>query len=287
MSGFIRKVGEARWRVYVPHPTERYLNGNPKQISRTVLGMQRDAEHELARLRNEVQGGMERESQANRRHPRYALHDEEQLRRLLERATKQDDCLYPLLLVALTTGMHRGQILGLRWHDVDLDAGMVTITRSLEDCRTHLHFLEALRLRTIPLPHITIQALVNHSRRQDDQRSQLGNKHVESGLVFATPTGQPQPPRIVSGHLRALRQAGFSSPPTFRDLRSIYAIMLLRNGVAFPVVQHLLGIKTPRVTMKTHLSIDDGVLRDAVAVLHRYIVATGGSVLPHRELSEV
>ena len=101
-----------------------------------------------------------------------------------------------LVVVALSTGMRQGELLGLRWRDVDLEAGVLSVRQAL----THDRITRQYRFkepkykrsrRQIQLPPPTIQALRGHQTRQAEQRGMLGPAWIDNDLVFPNPIGGP------------------------------------------------------------------------------------------------
>src|SRR5262245_61169169 len=111
--------------------------------------------------------------------------------------------LEPLAVLALSTGARRGEILALRWGDVDLNAGTVRIARSLEQTIANgLKFKQpktARGVRTISLPAVAVETLQAHRKRQLEQRMMLGQgKPTTETLVFSTIDGDPISPNGLS-----------------------------------------------------------------------------------------
>ena len=135
------------------------------------------------------------------------------------------DPLHAPILLAATTGMRRGEVLGLRWRDTDLDAGRVAVRQTLAavrdvdgDCGRHLLVFgepkTAKGRRTVPLPPQTIAVLRAHRKAQAAERLQVGPDYTDHGLVFAEPDGAPIHPQPVPGALRAPgRAVGAAADP--------------------------------------------------------------------------
>jgi integrase len=116
----------------------------------------------------------------------------EQARTFLDAA--KDDRLESLYWLALTTGMRRGEILGLRWQDVDLEEAILTVRVQLQRIGGRAQLVEpktATSRRTIALPPVTVEALKRQRTRQRQERLLAGNKWRDTGLVFASVIGTP------------------------------------------------------------------------------------------------
>src|ERR687897_993167 len=181
--------------------------------------------------------------------------DIEQTRVLLE-AAKGDrfECLYVL---SLTCGLRMGESLGLRWADIDLDAGTLRVNRQLQRMRRDgdrsgtLVFSESKNVsrRTVDLPQRAVEALRSHRKRQLEERVQA-TYYEDSGLIFATGKGTPlDAQNIVNRYFKPLlRQAGL---PDIRwhDLRHTYATLLLSRGTHPTYVQKSLGHASVQLTL--------------------------------------
>jgi integrase len=160
-----------------------------------------------------------------------------------------------LWTVALTTGMRPGEYLALRWPDVDLKAGTVTIKRALVRRKDGGWAFEepktARSRRTIPLPPSAVAALVEHKRRQAEERLAKGPAYKNQDLVFATSTGSPLDQiNLLRRHFRPLLKAA-GLPTTFRvyDLRHTCATLLLAAGENPKVVSERLGHASVALTL--------------------------------------
>jgi integrase len=144
--------------------------------------------------------------------------DAEQARRLLDAA--KGDPLEALYVVSLTCGLRIGEALGLRWTNIDLDAGTLRVSRQLQRMRRldgkpgKLVFSEPKNAsrRTVDLPQRALESLRTHRKRQLVQR--VGATHYEdSGLVFATGIGTPlDAQNVVNRHFKPLlRRVAFDT----------------------------------------------------------------------------
>jgi len=132
--------------------------------------------------------------------PRSLLKDE--VNKFLDAA--KDDRLHALFVVAIHSGMRPSELLALRWADVDLDTGFVSIQRGLTWNRKGGGYevgppKTASSNRCIVLPASARQALSKHRVRQHEERLALGSAYSDSDLVFATTIGTPLQPRNVIG----------------------------------------------------------------------------------------
>jgi len=196
--------------------------------------------------------------------------------RQLLQASKTDR-LHALYELALRTGLRKGELLGLRWEDLDLDAGTASIRRSLQ--RTRTRGLTALPTKTraserrIALPTECIHSLKSHRERQEAERKVAGVGWTDSGLVFVVPTGGPIDPANMTRRFgRLLERAGLRRI-RFHDLRHSTATLLLEQSVDLVVIKELLG--------HAHIGVTAGVYAHVRLRLQRQAIDTlGGALSP-------
>lgn len=154
--------------------------------------------------------------------------------------------LYELFLVAMNTGMRRGELAGLCWDRVDFEKRIIFITRT----RNHFEFKDRPkngRNRTIAMNDEVFRTLKN-----------LKNKNLNSEFVFITPKGQP----IDTNHLYrdfklAQRNANMSRELRFHDLRHTYASAFVNSGRSIYSLQQLLGHTDVKMTQRyAHHSVE-------------------------------
>jgi integrase len=180
----------------------------------------------------------------------------EEMRRLLEAAG--GDRLEALYVLAVTTGMRRGELLGLKWTDVDLEGARVSVRRTL--IRTGGGKGIALgdpktkrSRRTVRLTQRAVEALRSHLERQLVEIETLGDLYGDQGLVFTTEAGTPINPSNLRQRSFAplLERAGLPHV-RFHDLRHTCATLLLGRGVHPKFVQELLGHASVAITLDTY-----------------------------------
>ena len=193
-----------------------------------------------------------------------------QARQLLE-AVKGDrwEALYRVLLAL---GLRRGEVLGLRWQDVDLDIGMLRVTGALQRID---HKLErtapktAKSARVLPLPATLVSALRQHQQRQASQRARKGTLWDEHGYVFPSARGTPMEPGNLNRHFaKLLKRAGL---PRMRvhDLRHSCASALVAEGIHPKVISQILGHASIDITMDLYAHVFDETQREATAQARR------------------
>ena len=160
--------------------------------------------------------------------------------------------LYVPVLVAVTTGMRRGELLALRWSDIDPTAALLTVNRSLERIKGKFGFKSPktkTSRRTITLPTITVQALRRHLKEQHEARLKLGLGRDPRGLVFARPDGQPMDADTLTKAFRRLVASAKVTPITFHGLRHTHISHLLMEGFHAKVVSERAGHAHVNITL--------------------------------------
>jgi integrase len=181
----------------------------------------------------------------------------EQARKLLLAA--QDDRLYALYVLALYLGLRRGELLGLRWEDVDLDHGVLEVTRTLQRIGGELRAVtpktKTLR-RAVPLFGLCLEA---HRERQARDRAAAGDAWHTSGYVFTTVIGTPIEPDNLRRSWYPLREAAALNEVRFHDLRHTCVTLLLDLGAPPHIVREIVGHSDIGVTMSiyAHASLEE------------------------------
>jgi len=192
-----------------------------------------------------------------------------------------------LFEVIASTGLRRGEALGLRWSDVELDTGVVVVRRQLVQVGSAFHFgptkTGAGDHRIVELDSRTAGALVEHRRKQDAERQRWGSAWVDEGLVFAREGGGTLSPEAVTKAFpRLAREAGVR-PVRLHDLRHGAASLRLAAGVDIAAISKMLGHSSIAVTADTYSHLLRGVGRQAAEAAMN-LVPRGTSVttsFPH------
>ena len=171
----------------------------------------------------------------------------------LDVARASGDRFEPLYVLAITTGLRRGELLGLRWEDVDLERGTLRVGRSLvrEEGRHTVGETKTRRgRRQVNLTPRTVNALKAHRKRQLEERMRLAETYKDRGLVFSTSVGTPvNPENLVNRSFKPLLKKAGLPEIRFHNLRHTCATLLLSRGVHPKLVQELLGHATIAMTL--------------------------------------
>lgn len=165
--------------------------------------------------------------------------------------------IYPKGVTALFTGLRRGELLALRWPNVDLDGKELDVREALEETREHGVRFKATKTtsgrRRISMPDIVVETLREHRRQQLEQRMAMGlGKMPDDALVFPALDGGPQAPRQLSGDWREVRKAAGVGEVTWHALRHTHASQLIDAGVDIVTISKRLGHASPNITLQVY-----------------------------------
>jgi len=105
-------------------------------------------------------------------------------------------------------GLRRGELLGMRWKDLDLDRGTFTSEKTVQRVGGRLQLTDTKTEDSdsaLPIPEVTWVALLDQQRRQAVERTEAGARWVEHGLVFPSTIGTPMEPRNLNRHFEQVR----------------------------------------------------------------------------------
>ncbi len=165
------------------------------------------------------------------------------------------DRLEALYSVALSLGLRQGEALGLRWDDVDLENGTLSVRYALQRVKGKLELVEPKTQksrRTIALPAMAVSALTKHKMVQDSERQWASDRWQVTGHVFTSTIGTPLDDCNVTHQFhRILKTAGLPRL-RFHDLRHTCATLLIAQGVHPRYVMEILGHSQIGLTMNTY-----------------------------------
>ncbi|HHW42537.1 MAG TPA: site-specific integrase [Desulfotomaculum sp.] len=188
----------------------------------------------------------------------------EEIKRFLQVA--RESRYYVAMLTELGTGLRRGELLGLKWEDVDLKRGVITVRRQLVRAKGGPVFHEPKTdagVRTVTLPAEVLRELKAHKARQNEEKLLLGNAYEDSGLVFCQANGRRLEPRNFTRHFDNLLKKTGIRHVSFHSLRHTHATELLRLGVNLKTIQGRLGHSNFNVTANFYAHIADELQQEA------------------------
>ena len=185
------------------------------------------------------------------------------------------DVLEPTVILGLCYGLRRSEVLGLRWSDIDFDAGTLSIQNTVTRMKTLLEHEEtksAASKRLLYLMSDTIPYLRRLHTEQQKHQTFLGEAYHISDHVCVWPDGRPLSPDYVSQHFKRILTKSDLQPIRFHDLRHTAGSLLMNNGVTIKQVQEFLGHEKASTTLDIYTHIDKeaklGTARSMELVLH-------------------
>ena len=211
--------------------------------------------------------------------------DTEQVKSFLTAASETKH--FAAYFLVLNTGLRRGELLGLRWQDIDLKNGYISINQSLVRAGGKLTFQEPktkLSKRTVGISREVIEALKFHRKRQQDEMADADKSWVNNGLVFCNEIGQPLCPRgftrhftrMINRHNKKVEEEGNAKGLSeaaikkgkipeinFHALRHTFATLCLQQGTDPRTIQEALGHHKVAFTLDVYSGVTDRMKQDA------------------------
>ena len=184
--------------------------------------------------------------------------------------------------LAIATGMRRGELMGLRWQDVDLARGALSVRRALVKTKRGGVAFQAPKTakgrRQISLSAKTVADLQAHRKRQLAERLALGDVWQDQDLVFPGPTGGPLAGETLEGDFR--RAVAVAGVPRIRihDLRHTSATLMLRQGVHPKIVSERLGHATVSITLDIYSHVLPDMQAEVANAIDAALAAAGSQV---------
>jgi integrase len=198
----------------------------------------------------------------------------DQARALLDAV--RGDRLEALYVLAITSGLRQGELLGLKWDDLDLDTGKLSVRRTLTASSVYSSSgpifdnpKRAKSQRSIKLTAGAVEALKRHKVIQNEERLRLGTLWEDHNLVFPNRVGKPMDHNNLyyRDFKAALRRAGLPSTLRFHDLRHTCATLLLSKNINPKIVQEMLGHATISQTMDTYSHVLPNMQEEAAIAM--------------------
>lgn len=200
--------------------------------------------------------------------------------------------LEALFLLAIATGMRRGEIMGLKWQDVDLQKGVLQVRRILTRVPTKLKtetqtgaFVEAetktrRSRRSIVIASFALNALKAHKIQQEEIKRKAGLLWQDHDYVFCTSIGTHlNPTRDLLDELKKIATKVGLPPMRFHDLRHVAATLLLSEGIHPKVVQEILGHSQISMTLDVYSHVLPNMQQDAMNKLNDLFIAERGETI--------
>lgn len=178
------------------------------------------------------------------------------------------------IILALATGMRRGEILGLKWSHVDFDKKKISVYQQLKKDEVGQWNLSpqlktSTSYRTIDIDEDTIELLKNHKKQQERDKLKCGPDYEDNNLVCCTSTGGViRPTYLRTVFNRTIEKSGVKKI-SFHGLRHTHATLLLRAGVHPKVVQERLGHRSIQTTLDTYSHVIPGIQEIAATSIQK------------------
>lgn len=202
------------------------------------------------------------------------------LRSFLGASLAAEDRLHALWVLLATTGMRRGEALGLRWHDVDLEIGRVRVVQTIIQIGTKVSTSQpktSRGRRAISLDSATVAVIRDHRHRMLQERLLVGPDFNDLDLVFHRPDGSWLRPDAVSETF--LRRGRRYDLPrlTLQGLRHTWATLALESGVHPRVVQERLGHSTIAITLGIYSHVSPTLHDEAAQLVAELVMPSSRS----------
>jgi integrase len=182
---------------------------------------------------------------------------------------------YLTFLLAIYTGMRKGELLGLKWSDIDFGKKSIRIQRSLSHIPNKGYLLSTPKTkkskRQVPIPDSLVKELKAHKERQETQRKRLGEQYQDQDLVICTEIGTLQDPRNVLRVMKRISKAANVTSIRFHDIRHTHASILISEGVDIVRVAARLGHSDPTITLKNYAHLIPNQDDEVADIFHNAI----------------
>jgi len=181
------------------------------------------------------------------------------------------DPLYTAFVLLVLYGLRRGEVLGLRWQDIDFDGGTVRVEQQLQRVGGEMHLGPVKTQaghRQLPLLKLVREALESQARTQARHRTEMGSAWPKTDLVFTTRTGRPVEPRNFVRSFRRICEANDIRLIKLHHVRHTVASLLKALGVPARDAQVILGHSRLAITLEIYTHTDDEAQLDALNRLH-------------------
>lgn len=174
---------------------------------------------------------------------------------------------FALFYLALFTGLRRSELLALKWSDIDLNMGQLSISRSLHSLAGGKIIIRqtktARSTRTVALSPSTVKVLKDHKGKQQAFRLLAGLCLNEDDFIFTNIDGKPLLPNTITHNwIKIIRKAGLNGI-RLHDARHTHASLMLKQGVHPKIVQERLGHSSIQVTLDTYSHVTPGLQQAA------------------------
>jgi integrase len=201
----------------------------------------------------------------------------EEVNIFLEAASKKG--LVAPFLVDVVTGLRRGELLGLKWEDIDLKNKTITINGTLYRRKGEgLKYKPKTKTdssdnRVIPIPDAIVEVLQKEKALQDEMKEKLGNGYNSENFVFINDKGRPIDPDYLTRKFREIVRTLNVKKITLHGLRHTAATLLMKLGVHVKIVSDILGHSRVQVTLDFYSHSNEEMMRQSTNELEQHILS--------------
>lgn len=207
------------------------------------------------------------------KHKEMKFYNEKQVQAFLIAAQAAQDRYMALWKLAVTTGMRRGELLGLKWIDLDWKSGNLGVHRQLKTTKGGgFHFEQPKTragLRTILLGLDTTHMLREHLDNQHQERQDVGDRWEENDLIFPSSVGTPTRPNKIYVRFKKIARLAGLPEIRFHDLRHTAASLMLNHGIPLIVVSRRLGHAQPSITLNVYAHMIPTMQKEAAELMDK------------------
>ncbi len=196
--------------------------------------------------------------------------------KLLLEVAAPGSTMYNMIYCALHTGMRRGEILGLRWQDVDFDKKQIAVSQQAKEDPTKENRLIIGTLKTpaanrmIPMDKGLIEVLRWHQVRQNKTADEFGDAYNDLDLIFCQPQGDIISPSVISNRFRAVMEKTEIPKRTFHQLRHTFASVAISQGLNIKAVSAILGHEKISTTLDIYGHLIPGDMETVIQAVAAY-----------------
>ncbi|MCE9676021.1 site-specific integrase [Paraclostridium bifermentans] len=186
-----------------------------------------------------------------------------------------------LFLIAISTGLRLGELLALKWSDIDFNTRMLTVNRTLSRVKNQTtnkyEIIEQMpktknSSRVVPIPTNILTKLKDHKKIQNKQKLLIGEAYINNNYVFADDIGNPIDDKRPGRNLKSILTKLSIEPIKFHALRHTYATRLFENNIPPKTVQVLMGHYDISITMDIYTHVMEDTKLEAVEKLNNIFI---------------
>ncbi|WP_342541905.1 site-specific integrase [Paenisporosarcina sp. FSL H8-0542] len=187
----------------------------------------------------------------------------------------KDESHYLTFLLAIYTGMRRGEILGLKWSDIDYNKKTIYVNRSLVRVPKVGYLFTTPKtkhsIRQIPIPEFVLNELRTVKNGQEQWKQLVGELFQNQDLIICTHTGSFQDPRNVLRVMKRIIKSSGVSNIRFHDIRHTHASILISEGVDIVKISNRLGHTSPKTTLEFYAHLLPNRNNDIADIFHKAV----------------